>query len=162
MFVTSNTSLYHDQEDLDSAKVIMFSDFVKSLRTKSNCSLWTWWSMWDKTSVPIPRVIQCWHRFLCDWGNCSLRCLWWFHVALQFATNRGFGWRSLEISCVNLTVTNYWVSLLSAPQLRTRSSHLASSVDWEWSMGLQTREWLRVPQCLVPAAQLFLCPSPWP
>lgn len=39
MFVTSNTSLYHGQEDLDSAKVIMFSDFVKSLRTKSNCSL---------------------------------------------------------------------------------------------------------------------------
>lgn len=45
MFVASNTSLYHDQEDLDLAKIVMFSDLVKSSRTKSNCSLWTWWSM---------------------------------------------------------------------------------------------------------------------
>lgn len=68
----------------------------------------------------------------------------------------------VEISCVNLPVTNYWVSLLSTLQLRTGSSHLASSVDWELYMGFQTREWLRAYQCLVPAAQLFLCPSPWP
>lgn len=33
MFVASNTSLYHDQEDLDLAKIVMFSDLVKSSRT---------------------------------------------------------------------------------------------------------------------------------